>query len=164
MPEIILILNDVRSTFNVGSLLRTSDGLGVTKVYLCGITPYPKLPVNERRLPHIAAKLDAQIHKTALGAENSVAWEYHNEVHSLISELKKQNWKVCALEQDPLSVTLARYKADTKTVLLVGAEVTGLPIDLLKECDEIIEIPMVGKKESFNVSVAAAIALFWITR
>ena len=164
MPDVILILADIRSTHNDGSLLRTSDGFGVKKVYLCGITPYPMHAEADKRLPHIAVKLDAQIHKTALGAEKTVPWEYREHLEEVIAELKIQGWQLCALEQDERSVPLTKFDVKSKTALIVGTEVTGLPRSILKECDKIVEIPMNGTKESFNVSVAAAIALFWFTR
>ena len=165
MNHTILVAVDIRSTHNVGSLLRTCDGLGIDRVYLCGICPYPLIKDGkDTRLPHIAKRASDTIHKTALGAEESVDWQHYADTKNCLIELKKQGYWVCALEQTPNSVPLVEYKRPKKLALIVGTEVTGLPNEIIKLCDDAIEIPMQGKKESFNVSVAAAIALFWITK
>ncbi len=158
--HIALIAVDVRSTHNVGAFLRTCDGLGIDRVYLTGITPYPSGQSDDARLPHIVTKVQKDIHKTALGAEQTVAWEYHPDALSLIHELRDQGWHIAALEQDTRSVPLTTYAAETPVALVVGPEVEGLPQTILSACDSIVEIPMSGQKESFNVSVAAAIALY----
>src|SRR5690606_15605006 len=98
MMEIVLIAHNLRSTHNVGSLLRTAEGLGVKTVYLTGYTPYPKR-AHDSRLPHLAEKLDKQIHKTALGAETTQAWEYTEDVLAVINDLRSEGYTVCALEQ-----------------------------------------------------------------
>ena len=160
MQHIVLIINDVRSAHNVGSLLRTADGLGVDKVYLSGITPYPEAP-DDQRLPHIRLKVGYQIAKTALGAEESVNWQYRSDISDLLAELKSQAFEVIALEQAEGSVKLPDYKpASKKVALLVGNEVTGLGSNVLEQCSTLVEIPMDGKKESYNVAVAAAMALY----
>src|SRR5579863_6553497 len=100
--QIILIAHNVRSTHNIGSLLRTADGLGVKKVYLTGYTPYP-LSKTDERLPHLAKKIDARIHKTALGAEKSVSWEHESDVFKVISKLRQDGFLVAALEQNSKS-------------------------------------------------------------
>lgn len=160
MPEIVLCLHNIRSTHNVGSIFRTAEGLGVNKIILSGYTPYPGT-ANDSRLPHISQKLSSQIHKTALGAEQMVPFEYTETLN--LSMLKLMGYRIVALEQSPRSVKLHSYKPPTKIALLVGEEVNGIDQDTLAQCDDIIEIPMVGKKESFNVSVAAAIALYSLT-
>ena len=160
MPEIIVIAHNIRSTHNVGSIFRTSEGFGVKKIILSGYTPYPKLP-NDTRLPHIADKLTAQIHKTALDAEWIVPFEYQEEPD--IKELKAQGYRIIGLEQAPTSIRLPDYIAPEKIILILGEEVHGIPKDLLNQCEDIIEIPMTGKKESFNVSVAAGIALYQLS-
>jgi len=160
MPEIILIAHNIRSTHNVGSLFRTADGFGVSHIILSGYTPYPTL-ANDTRLPHIHEKLSAQVHKTALGAEAMVPFEY-TEIPPL-SSLKAAGYRIVALEQARRSIPLPSYAAPDKIVLLIGEEVHGIDADLLKQCDDVVEIPMVGKKESFNVSVAAGIALYQLT-
>lgn len=159
MREIVLVAHDVRSCHNVGSLLRTADGLGVKCVYLTGYTPYPLEDV-DIRLPHIARKLDSQIHKTALGAEHMVAWRHENDVAACIHALKTDGYRMVALEQSPRAQLLPSYQPAARVALLVGREVEGIEPGILAQCDDIVEIPMVGQKESFNVSIAAAIALY----
>jgi 23S rRNA (guanosine2251-2'-O)-methyltransferase len=160
MKEIVLIAHNIRSTHNVGSIFRTAEGFGVKKIILSGYTPYPKLP-NDNRLPHIADKLHHQIHKTALGAEGLVAFEYQEEVD--IAQLKSSGYQIVALEQADISIPLNAYKAPEKMALIIGEEVNGVDENILKTCDSILEIPMKGKKESFNVSVATGIALYALT-
>ena len=160
MPEIIVIAHNIRSTHNVGSIFRTSEGFGVKKIILSGYTPYPKLP-GDTRLPHIADKLTSQIHKTALDAENMVPFEYHAEPD--LASLRSDGFRIVGLEQDSRSILLSEYTAPAKLALLLGEEVEGITNDLREQCDDLIEIPMVGQKESFNVSVAAGIALYGLT-
>jgi tRNA G18 (ribose-2'-O)-methylase SpoU len=159
-PEIVVIAHDIRSTHNVGSLLRTCEGLGVQGIYFTGYTPYPRLPHEDPRLPHIADKLDKQIHKTALDAERLVPWFVTEDVTACIADLKNQGYVVAALEQSDTSVPLPDFKAPSKIVLLLGREVEGIEANLLAHCDVTLEIPMFGKKESFNVVQAAAMALY----
>ena len=157
MPEIIVVAHNIRSTHNVGAIFRTAEGFGVSKIILSGYTPYPLLK-KDSRLPHISEKLTAQIHKTALGAETLVPFEY-SELPPL-ELLKSQDYRIIGLEQADRSISLKHYTAPEKLVLLIGEEVHGIEAQYLALCDDIIEIPMVGKKESFNVSVATGIALF----
>lgn len=157
MPEIVVIAHNIRSTHNVGALFRTAEGFGIQKIILSGYTPYPTLQ-NDPRLPHISEKLTSQIHKTALGAEALVPFEYQ-ETPDLAS-LKQAGYRIVGLEQAPNSTLLPSYKAPAKIALLLGEEVHGIPLELLDECEDVIEIPMKGQKESFNVSVAAGIALY----
>lgn len=158
MSHIVLIVHNVRSCHNVGSLLRTAEGLGIEAVWLTGYTPYPKLE-EDVRLPHEAAKISKQINKTALGAEEYVTWYYRPEIMPLITQLRSFGYTIAALEQTKKSLKLESYKPPTHIALIVGREVEGVEPEVLKEVDEALEIPMAGKKESFNVSVAAAIAL-----
>jgi rRNA methylases len=160
MPEIIVIAHNIRSTHNVGAIFRTSEGFGVKKIILSGYTPYPKIE-NDPRLPHISLKLTSQIHKTALGAEESVIFEYQEMPD--INSLKSKGYRIVGLEQDERSIALASYVTPQKVVLILGEEVEGIPAELLEKCEDIIEIPMVGKKESFNVSVATGIALYQLS-
>lgn len=155
--SIIIIAHNIRSCFNIGSIFRIADGFGVDKIILSGYSPYPKTP-NDKRLPHIASKMTSSIHKTALGAENSVAFEHHEAPP--IDELKRQGYVIAALEQTADSINLSSYKTPPKIALILGEEVNGVPNILLDQCDIKLEIPMLGKKESFNVSSAAAIALY----
>jgi tRNA G18 (ribose-2'-O)-methylase SpoU len=159
MPDICLIAHNLRSTHNVGSLLRTAEGLGITKVYLTGYTPYPLTP-NDTRLPHLANKMHRAIEKTALGAENSLAWEQNMSVESVIKDLQGRGFVVAAVEQAHNSVLLPEYQVPEKIALLVGREVEGVEPEILDLCDLTLEIPMYGQKESFNVVQAAAMALY----
>ncbi len=127
-------------------------------MYFSGYTPYPKM-TNDTRLPHIAKKLHDQIHKTALGAEESVEWEYIDDLPPLITTLKPA-YRIVALEQHSSSIPLPDYRPDQPVALLLGEEVNGIGPELLALCDDIVEIPMYGTKESFNVSVAAAMAIY----
>jgi len=161
MSEIIVIAHNIRSTHNVGAIFRTSEGFGVSKIILSGYTPYPRI-ANDPRLPHIADKLTTQIHKTALDAEVIVPFEYQ-ETPDLIG-LRKEGYRIVGLEQDSRSVILRDYHTPQKIALLLGEEIEGITNDLRNLCDDLIEIPMVGKKESFNVSVATGIALYGLTQ
>jgi len=160
MFEIIVIAHNIRSTHNIGSIFRTCEGFGVSKIILSGYSPYPKLK-NDSRLPHLSEKLTAQIHKTALGAENMVKFEHQDTLD--LGSLKMNGYKIVGLEQNERSINLSEYTAPTKIALILGEEVHGITDDLVEQCDDLIEIPMVGLKESFNVSVAAGIALFALT-
>lgn len=145
-----LIIHDVRSAHNVGSLFRTADGMGVSKIFLTGYTPAPIDRFGRR---------NAKIAKVSLGAEDTVPWE-QREITALIKELQGEGIEVAALEQSETSVSLDAYKPTKSVALIVGSEVGGLPKDILAVSDVTIEIPMKGKKESLNVSNAAAIALY----
>lgn len=160
MPEIIVIAHNIRSTHNVGAIFRTAEGFGIKKIILSGYTPYPKI-ANDRRLPHISEKLTTQIHKTALGAETIVPFDYQE--YPDIEALKTADFQIVGLEQAATSIPLPDYTAPKKIALILGEEVHGIPEELLSQCEDIIEIPMVGKKESFNVSVAAGIALYQLS-
>lgn len=157
IPEIIVIAHNIRSTHNVGAIFRTAEGFGISKIILSGYTPYPKIS-HDTRLPHISEKLTAQIHKTALGAESLVPFEYIE--FPPLTELKNAGFRIVGLEQATRSINLKDYKVPKKVALLIGEEVHGIEKDLLDQCEDVIEIPMVGQKESFNVSVATGIALF----
>lgn len=159
MKEIVVVAHDIRSTHNVGSLLRTCEGLGVNHVYFTGYTPYPSAP-NDPRLPHITAKLTAQIHKTALDAEALVPWTHEDDVMSCLASLRQAGYTLAALEQAADSTKLPDFHAPEKIALLLGREVEGIEPELLRRCDVALEIPMFGRKESFNVVQAAAMALY----
>ncbi len=156
MAHITLVLHNIRSTHNVGAIFRSAEGFGVEKIILSGYTPYPIIP-NDTRLPHIAEKLTRQIHKTALGAETLVPFERYE---SLDVWLKDNDVPLLALEQAPDSINLREFTPPDIFGLLLGEEVHGIESDILKQCDYILEIPMKGQKESFNVSVATGIALY----
>lgn len=158
MPQIIVIAHNIRSTHNIGAIFRTSEGFGITKIIISGYSPYPTLPTGDTRLPHISRKLTDQIHKTALGAETIVPFEYQ-EVPD-IAALRDDGYRIVGLEQDTRAIMLPGYIPPAKVALLLGEEVEGITNELRDACDDLIEIPMVGQKESFNVSVAAGIALY----
>jgi len=151
----IVILHNIRSLYNVGSIFRTADAAGVKKIYLCGYTPSPKDKFG---------KYIQQLSKVALGAERSVKWEKINATSVLIKKLKKDGYKIFAVEQNKKSVPYYKipksYILNSKFCLVMGNEVKGLPKTILKLADKILEIPMKGKKESLNVSVAFGIVAF----
>ncbi len=153
MADIRLILDNIRSVHNVGSIFRTADAAGVTKLYLVQTTPAPIDRFGRAR---------KDLAKVSLGAENSVAWEHLDDadVVALIKSLKKEGFTIVALEQDKKSIDYRTLKIDDKIALILGNEVGGVSKELLERADAIIEIPMAGKKESLNVSVAAGVALF----
>ena len=159
MKQIILIIHNIRSSHNVGSLLRTAEGLGVEKVFLTGYTPYPAL-LHDERLPHIAARTGRQISKTALGAEDTLAWEYTPDIDLVINNVKKRGFEVIGLEQTTQSIPLPKLHAPDRIALVIGNEVTGIEKEVLKFCTLSVEIPMFGRKESFNVVQATAMALY----
>jgi len=141
--EFYVICDNIRSLENIGSIFRTADALGVKKIYLCGISGKP---------PH------HKISKTALGAEQTVSWEYVKQTGRLIDKLKKANIKVVALEQDKQSADYRNFNPEFPLALIVGNEVEGISKKILKKCNNIIFLPMLGAKESLNVSVAFGIA------
>ena len=151
--EVYLLLHNIRSIHNVGSIFRTADAAGVTKIYLTGYTPTP-LDRFGRPVPELS--------KVALGGEQSVAWEYKKNPRMLIIALKKQSFHIIGLEQDPRSIDYKKVKLQSPLLMIVGNEVGGISKSLLSKCDTIIEIPMRGMKESLNVAVSCGIALFRI--
>lgn len=142
-----LILDDVRSMANVGSVFRTADGFRVEKIYLCGITSTP---------PH------REIEKTALGATASVDWSYYSRAEDLVKNLKEEGYRILALEQADRSVSLHRFNPEpgVRYALILGNEVFGVNDALMRLADQVIEIPQFGTKHSFNVSVSAGIFLW----
>lgn len=126
---------------------------------MTGYTPYPSGP-KDTRLPHISAKITKQIKKTSLGAEDSVNWHREQDIKPVIAKLKKRGYTIVALEQTPASINLSEYTSPPKVALIVGNEIEGLPDNVQKLADVIVEIPLLGKKESLNVASAAAIALY----
>lgn len=151
----VVLLNNIRSLHNVGSIFRTADAAGVEKIYLCGITPEP--------LDRFG-KIRPQLEKVSLGAEKTVAWEKVRSAPALISKLKKQGYEIFSIEQSRNSIPYYRAKVNKKNVknlaLVLGNEVRGLPAAVLKKSDRILEIPMRGEKESLNVAVAFGIVVF----
>jgi len=159
MRKAVLILDNIRSVENTGSIFRTADCLGVSKIYLVGTTPCP-VDRFERKRKDFA--------KVALGAEESVSWEYVKNIKDQISNLKSEGFKIIALEQHPDAIhltpdpspKLGEGREERSFALIVGNEVEGVSQEALDLSDEIVEIPMQGTKESLNVSVATGIALF----
>lgn len=151
MLNISLILHDIRSAHNVGAIFRTADTAGVKKVWLTGYTPAPQDKFE---------RVNKAIAKTALGAEQTVAWEKCESIFDLIFKLKADSWQLIALEQDEKSVDYKTIKPAGDIALILGNEVGGIAPEILEKCDQIIQIPMRGTKESLNVATAAGIALF----
>ncbi len=159
MTEIILVINDIRSTHNVGAILRTSEGMGVNKILISGYTPYPELQ-NDSRLPHIYNKLTSRISKTSLGAEKMLLIEYCEDIRAELKKLADQDYEIVSLEQSDNSIKIMEYTPKDKLVLILGNELDGVAKEILEISDKVIEIPMLGKKESYNVASSAAIALY----
>ena len=157
--NIVIIAHDIRSAHNIGSLLRTAEGLGVGHVYLTGYTPYP-IHSNDTRLPHIAQKTHHAIQKTALGAEATQPWSHHAAIKDVLRDLKEQLFHIVALEQVSTAIQLPDWRPPDKVALVLGREVEGIDPELLTLMEECVEIPMYGQKESFNVVQAAAMAMY----
>lgn len=162
MKDLVVILDNIRSTHNVGSILRTCDGLGVKRVITCGTTPYPNL-ANDDRLPHVSLRAHKQIAKTALGAENTVEVEHFDSTKEAIDKLRTLGYEVWAVEQTSKSVDLDDLSVvPNKLAIIFGNEVGG--VDTSLNYDQALEIRMKGQKESFNVSVSAGIVIYRLTR
>ncbi len=144
---IIVVLDNVRSLNNIGSVFRTADGFRIEKIILCGISTTP---------PH------RDIYKTALGAEESVNWEYYKETLDAIDKLKKENCYIAAVEQVENSISLENFSPPSKQslVLIFGHEIKGVQQEVIDNCDACIEIPQYGTKHSFNISVSTGIVLW----
>lgn len=145
-----VLLDNIRSAWNVGSIMRSADGFGFDHAYLCGITPTPD---------------HESVTKTSLGAEDTISWSQHNDAVKLIKGLKKEGWKILALEEDERSkeIRQANFMTQNKTVLILGSEQTGVDPELLELSDEILYIPMLGQKRSLNVAIAFSVAAFALT-
>jgi tRNA G18 (ribose-2'-O)-methylase SpoU len=130
-------------------MFRTADGAGVNKIYLTGYTAKPPHP---------------QLDKVSLGAEKSVPWEYHSQAWRLLKQLRKIGYNIVALEQTADSINIFKWQPKFPLAIVMGNEVTGVPKSLLKYCDTAVEIPMLGKKKSLNVSVAAGVILYHVSK
>ncbi len=159
MSRIILIIHNIRSSHNVGSMLRSADAFGVEKVIVSGYSPYPSLD-NDSRLPHIKSKLTAQIAKSALGAERTMNIERSEDLNGSIISLKHDGFIIAGIEQDKRSLMLSSFSSNRDIALIVGEEVNGMAPAIREVCDALLEIPMLGTKESLNVSVATGITLY----
>lgn len=151
----VVILDNIRSVYNVGSIFRTSDALGIDKIFLCGCTPTPTDRFGRARY---------DLAKVALGAEKDIEWEYCTDTKQIIKKLKKENFKIIAVEQDKKSVNFKKVKIKTPFAIVMGNEVSGIDKKTLSLCDVIAEIPMKGNKESLNVSVSFGIAGYQIIK
>jgi len=147
--EIYLIAQNIRSLYNVGSLFRTADCFGIDRIYLTGYTGEPPRD---------------QISKVALGAEKWIAWEKHYQTHLLIPKFKKQGIKIYALETGKKTKDISKFKPEFPCALIVGNEVKGVSKKILEMSDDIISIPMLGRKDSLNVSIAAGVALYELSK
>ena len=159
--KIILIVDNVRSAHNVGSLLRTADAMAVERVYLVGISPHPKVP-NDKRLPHVVTKAEQDIRKTALGAEKSLDIIYleNKQLKATMTGLRVGGYTIAALEQTDGATRLNKFTAPDNIGLIVGNEIDGLDRPTLELADIHLSIPMLGTKESLNVAVATGMALY----
>lgn len=151
--QTIIVLDNIRSVHNVGSIFRTADAAGVDEIYLCGYTPQPIDRFGRKR---------TDLAKVSLGAEKTVKWKHFENTTDALKELKENNFTVVAIEQAENSVDYKKVKASDKTAFVFGNEPSGISKDVLDKCDIIAEISMRGEKESLNVSVSAGIALFRI--
>jgi tRNA G18 (ribose-2'-O)-methylase SpoU len=147
--EIVVVLDNIRSMENVGSIFRTCDAAGVNKLILTGITPKP--PRKE-------------IDKSALGAVDTVLWEYHEQIGEIIDQYKNQCYEICSVEQDPNSKCYSDISYSDKVVVIFGNEIDGVTKNVLDKSDIIAEIPMLGKKNSLNVGVSVGIILYNILK
>lgn len=144
-----VVLDNIRSFNNVGSVFRTSDCFAVEKLFLCGITACP---------PH------REIHKTAIGATESVDWEHHEDTLSLVQELQQEGWEVYAIEQTENSVMLDEFVPVGKVAIVMGNEVEGVQQEVIDQCDGVLEIPQDGTKHSLNISVCTGVVLWDLSR
>ena len=144
-----IICDNIRSMENIGSIFRTSDASAVNKIFLCGICGTPPHP---------------KISKTALGAENWIEWEYSKLTWRTIEKLKKEKVFIAALEQTKKSLTYTKFKPKFPLALVIGNEIKGVSLPVLKRADKIISLPMFGKKESLNVAVALGIAAYELNK
>lgn len=164
--KLVLVLDNIRSCYNVGAILRTAEGFGVEKVVLSGYTPRVH---DKNLLPHLREKLDKEIHKTALGAEDMLDIYASDDIISELKKYQKQGWQIVGLENNieksnlvQLNSPKLKKELSDKVVLVLGEEVKGIDYSLYDIIDLFLEITMRGQKESFNVSVAAGIAMYGI--
>ncbi len=151
IQDIRLVLDNIRSVHNVGSIFRTAETLGIKRIYCIGTTPVPLDRFGQKR---------KDFAKVALGSEEIISWEYFENAKVLIKNLKKEKFKIIALEQTGDSIDYKKVKSSNRVVIILGNEVEGVSKEILNLTDEVAEIPLQGKKESLNVSVAAGIFLY----
>jgi len=143
--HVVVVLDNIRSTFNVGSVLRTSDGAGVDKLYLCGITPTPDHP---------------KIKKTALGAEDYVKWEHNKNIIEVINKLRKEKYTIVSVEQSDKAVDYKDFEYPNKVAFVFGNEISGVSNYVMEDSDYIVDVEMHGKKNSLNVATTVGIILY----
>jgi tRNA G18 (ribose-2'-O)-methylase SpoU len=151
----LAVLDNLRSVYNVGSIFRTANAVGIEKIILCGTTPTPLDKKGERR---------KDFAKVALGAEDTVAWGYYEDTRSALETLRKEGCYVIAFEQDKKSVDYKNISIDGKenVAFVIGPEVAGMTQEVLDVCDVVAEIPMLGTKESLNVTIAFGVGVYRI--
>lgn len=149
--EIVVVLDNIRSVYNVGAFFRTSDALGISKIFLCGITPAPIDRFGRER---------NDLHKSALGAEKNVEWEQVSSAFECVSKLKDQGYSVVCVEQAKNSIDYKKVIPKNKTVFVFGNEVEGISQEIMSIANQVAEIEMMGQKESLNVSVTFGIVMF----
>ncbi len=151
--EIFVLLDNIRSAYNVGAIFRTADGVGVERLFLCGITPTPNK--------------NQSIAKTALGAQDQLSWHYHPNAYVMAQDLYEMGYRLIALERSSRSTPLYKFNFDPKDdrpiVLILGNERAGVDPGLIDLCEEVISLPMLGNKESLNVAVAFGVAVYWLS-
>jgi tRNA G18 (ribose-2'-O)-methylase SpoU len=165
-----VICDNIRSLENIGSIFRTADALGIDKIFLCGISGRP--PIGEKQSTFLERKsarpstqnLSALVSKTALGAEKTIPFEHYWQTWRAVEKLRKEKFQIVALEQDKKSILYTKFKPKFPLALIVGNEVKGVSKKILNKSDKIIYLPMQGKKESLNVSVAFGIAGYEINK
>ena len=151
MQSVYLVLHNIRSTHNVGSIFRTADAAGVEKIYLTGTTPSPIDRFGRAR---------SDIAKVALGAEKSVPWEHFEDIHTILNKFKEKGIHIVSVEQHEKSIEYTKFSTDKDVAFILGEETKGIPENIITLSQTVIEIPMKGEKESLNVSVSAGIVLF----
>lgn len=152
---ITVLLHNIRSAHNVGAIFRTADAAGVTKIFLTGYTPKP---IDRFKRPQ------KEIAKTALGAESFISWEYAKTPRAILARMKDDEFQIIGIEQDARSRDYREFKSEKPTLFIFGNEVRGLSPSLRSSCDELLQIPMLGRKESLNVATTAGIILFSVRR
>lgn len=157
--KVAVVLPDIRSTYNVGAVFRTAEAAGISQLVTCGYTPYPAVP-SDLRPPHVIAANTRAIAKTALGAETMVPHRHYASLESAIAALRSGGYGIVALELSSAADPLFSYRPQGPVALVLGPEVTGLSAYQLAAVDTVLALPMLGRKESLNVSVAAGIALY----
>lgn len=155
-----IIAHNIRSAHNIGAIFRTADGAGVEKICLTGYSPAP----HDSKRDKFMTQAHKMLSKTALGAEKDIPWEKSKNINSVIEKLRQKKFQIIALEKEEKAVDFRKFKFHFPVALILGNEVRGIDKKVLAKCDAVISIPMRGKKESLNVSVAAALAVYEILK